>query len=341
MGLKQLTAGVLFGVFIQAASARQPGWVNISDPLVAEVTNSGTAIPWPGDTAGVAVDHATGTLYVDVDNVGLWQSTDHGQTFRRIAAGQISGRAEFDHSLNCDPAGGRMACFLLDGKCGMTLDGGKTWQPFAPMGRNWDYGAVNWSDRHARAIFASRHETGGEMYVSDDAGTSWHFIGKHPEFTSLGIFDPHTLVAGTDAGITRSTDGGETWTNISKFHPVGRVAVYFRGKTWWLAREGLITSQDKGATWQRAGDSPSPTAGWGPLFGKDAKHIIVADFQGFLESSNGGKTWERIVALPPFEGGLVPKLPGEFLSIAWDAKAHLLYASRMGSATYRLQLDGH
>ena len=65
---------------------------------------------------------------------------------------------------------------------------------------------------------------------------------------------------------------------------------------------------------------------------------MVADFQGFLQSTDGGGTWKRIAPLPPFHGGLVPKLPGQFLSIAWDPNANLLYASRMGSATYRLQL---
>lgn len=311
-------------------------WVNISDPVVKAATAAGTPIPWPGNTAGVAVDRTTGAVYLDVCNVGLWQSTDHGRSFQRAAAGQISGRCEFGCALNGDPAGGRMACLLLDGHCGLTLDGGRTWQAFAPMGRNWDYGAVDWSDPQARAIFADRHESGGEMYVSGDAGASWRFIGKHPEFTALGIFDARTLVAGTDAGILRSTDGGTTWTNLSAFHPVGRVAVYFNGRTYWLAREGLITSQDKGATWQAVGAPVD--AGWGPLFGKDARHIVVADFQGVLQSADGGKTWQRIAAWPAFQGGLAPKLPGEFLSLAWDPNADLLYASRMGSATYRLQL---
>lgn len=335
MVLKQLAACAFSIAAIQTSMAAD--WVNISDPLIAEVTKNGP-IPWPGNTAGVAVDRAGGTLYLDVCNVGLWQSTDHGQTFQRLAEGQIGGRCEFGCAINCDPAGKRMACFLLDGKGGMTLDGGQSWQPFAPMGRNWDYGAVDWSDPQARAIFASRHESGGEMYVSSNAGESWHFIGKHPEFTGLGIFDTNILVAGTDAGIMRSTDAGQTWTNISTFHPVGRVAVYFKGQTYWLAREGLIASRDTGLTWKLIG---SPVgAGWGPLFGKNTRHIIVADFNGFLQSDNGGKTWVRIAPLPPFAGGLVPKLPGEFVSIAWDPRANILYASRMGSAAYRLQL-GH
>lgn len=335
---KRLAAGAILAGAILAANkeARAADWVNISDRLITALTNAGMSIPWPGNTAGVAVDRTSGTLYLDVCNVGLWQSTDHGQNFHRVAEGQISGRCEFGYALNCDPAGGRMACLLLDGKCGMTLDGGRTWQPFAPMGRNWEYGAVDWSDPEARAIFADRHESGGEKYVSSDAGASWRFLGKHPEFVGLGIFDDRTLVAATDAGILRSTDGGDTWTKVSNLHPVGRLAVYFRGRTYWLAREGLITSQDKGLTWQPAG-APLD-AGWGPLFGKDERHIMAADFRDFLESDDGGKTWGRIAPLPAFQGGLTPKLPGQFLSIAWDPKANLLYASRMGSATYRLQL---
>jgi photosystem II stability/assembly factor-like uncharacterized protein len=321
-------------VAVSGATAAE--WVNISDPLITSLTNAGMAIPWPGNTAGVAVDRSSGTLYLDVCNVGLWQSSDHGESFHRVAEGQISGRCEFGYALNCDPAGKRMACLLLDGQCGMTLDGGRNWQSFAPMGRNWEYGAVDWSDPKARAIFADRHESGGEKYVSDDAGASWRFIGKHPEFIGLGIFDSRTLVAGTETGILRSTDAGGTWTNISSMHPVGRVAVYFNGRTYWLAREGLITTVDKGLTWQSAG--PPLDAGWGPLFGKDDQQIMVADTHGFLESVDGGKSWNRIAALPPFQDGLVPKLPGQFMSIAWDQNADLLYASRMGSATYRLEL---
>jgi photosystem II stability/assembly factor-like uncharacterized protein len=324
-------------LFVSAqGDANSAGWVNISDPVVRAFTNSGAAIPWPGNTAGVAVDRATGALYLDVCNVGLWRSTDHGNTFSRVAEGQISGRCEFGYALNCDPAGSRMACLLLDGKCGMTLDGGRTWQSFAGMGRNWDYGAVDWRDPQAKAIFAARHESGGEMYLSNDAGASWRFIGKHPEFTAIGVFDASTLAAGTADGILRSIDGGVTWNKVSALHPVGRVAVYFNGTTYWLAKEGILTSRDKGASWQKTGEALD--AGWGPLFGKDARHMVVADFQGFLQTTDGGETWKRIAALPPFQGGLVPKLPGQFLSIAWDPDAGFLYASRMGSGAYRLTI---
>jgi len=312
------------------------GWVNISDPVVAALTNAGVTIPWPGNTGGVAVDRVSGSVCLDVCNLGLWQSTDQGRSFHRIAEGKISGRCEFGYAINGDSAGGRMACLLLDGQGGLTLDGGRTWQPFAQVGRNWEYGAVDWSDPQARAIFADRHESGGEMYLSSDAGATWKFLGKHPEWASLGVFDASTLVVGTTNGILRSTDGGATWAPVSTLHPVGRLAVYFQGLTYSLAQEGLITSGDKGATWQVTGAARE--AGWGPFFGKDARTIVVADTQAFWQTTDGGRTWKRLAPLPPFPGGFAPTVPGQFLSVGWDPQANLLYASRLGNPTFRLQL---
>jgi hypothetical protein len=321
----------------QAASkeAEASDWVNISDPVIAAVTNAGTKIPWPGGTAGVAVDRTTGAVYMILPNLGLWKSTDHGTNFMRVAQGEVSGRSVSGYSMNCDPASSRMACLLLEGKSGMTLDGVR-WQAFASVGRNWEYGAVDWSDPRARAIFADRHESQGEKYVSSDAGGSWKLLGKHPEFTSLGIFDARTLVAGSKDGIVRSTDGGKTWTKISDLHPVGRVAVYFKGLTYWLAKEGLITSIDKGMTWQVMGTAVD--AEGGPLFGKDERHIVVANCHSILKTADGGKTWERIARMISFAGEWVPKLPGVYLNIGWDPAANILYASQLGCPTYRLQL---
>jgi len=70
---------------------------------------------------------------------GLFKSTDRGATFARCDGGKVTGRCETAFALNCDPASSRMACFMLDGKCGMSLDGGQTWQAFKDVGRNWDY----------------------------------------------------------------------------------------------------------------------------------------------------------------------------------------------------------
>ena len=55
---------------------------------------------------------------------GIWKSADQGKTFARADAGEIGGRCETSYALQFDPAGKRLACFMLDGKCAMTADGG-------------------------------------------------------------------------------------------------------------------------------------------------------------------------------------------------------------------------
>jgi photosystem II stability/assembly factor-like uncharacterized protein len=320
------------------ASQTAGQWVNISEKVTGPLIKSGTKITWPGDTAGVAVDPDNGDVYMVITNLGLWKSTDHGEHFSPIAQGQISGRCSFGYCMYPDPAGGgRMACFMIYGKGGMTLDGGKTWKTFASILKNWDFGAVDWSDPRASTLFVIRHEAGGESYLSHDAGSSWDSLGKHPEFKAIGIFGEHTLVAANGKGIARSTDSGKTWTTVSDEHPIGRVAIPFQGKTYWVAERGLIASADDGATWQAVGTPVKATLG--PYFNRDSNHILLADATGFILTNDGGQTWQRIAELPTFKN-LPPHSPASYLSVAWDPKDNILYASRMANPTYRLELKG-
>jgi hypothetical protein len=335
--------GAVAALGVSACAADQPPgqnspWVNISDKVTKPIINSGVKIPWPGDTAGVAVDPDNGDVYLVVTNIGLWKSSDHGEHFNPVAEGKIGGRCSFDHCLYPDPTGGgRMACFMIYGKGGMTLDGGKTWSSFASVGKNWDFGAVDWADPKAQTLFAICHERGGGIYLSDNAGASWTLTGKHPEFTAVGIFGDHSLVTANGKGIARSTDSGKTWKLVSDEHPVGRVAIPFKGQTYWLAKDGLIASADNGVTWKKVGTPVQ--AVWGPMFGKDESQIMLADRKGFILTTDGGQTWKPVADLPTFTQ-LPPHWEGEFLSLAWDAKANILYASRMANPTYRLELGG-
>ncbi len=334
-----LGATVLTVFFTVApAFAEQPpptAWVNISDPIVKQLTDAGKKIAWPGQTAGVAVDSATGDAYMIIPDQGIWKSFDRGTTFSRADNGEIGGRCETGYSINIDPAGGgRLACFMLDGKCAMTLDGGKTWQPFKGVGRNWDFAAVDWSQAEPKAIFAARHESGGEMYYSNDGGKSWKQIDKDLKYTAVGIFDENILLTTKGDGVLRSSDAGTTWEKVSDLQPVGRVMRIFKNTAYWIAKDGLIISTDKGKTWQKQG---SPVeAGWGPYFSDDEKHFVVVGRKGFIETRDGGTTWTPAAPLPPVKE-FDDRRPGWFLNVGWDPKGDVFYASRMGFATYKLQ----
>ena len=57
----------------------------------------------------------------------------------------LAGMREFikADSLAFDPAGGRLACFMLDGKCAITSDAGRTWHTHATgTSRRWARGST-------------------------------------------------------------------------------------------------------------------------------------------------------------------------------------------------------
>jgi photosystem II stability/assembly factor-like uncharacterized protein len=333
-------AGLVLAVLALGAGRppQGPEWKEISAAVLQQLKDENKKLDWPQGTAGVGVDPATGDVFMVVPGQGLWKSADQGKTFARIDGGAIGGRCESSYSLQFDPAGGRLACFMLDGKCAMTADGGKTWDPFAGLGRNWDYAAVDWSGGPVKNILGARHETGGEVFLSSDAGKTWNKLFADPEFEKsggLGIFDATTLVHTMKGrGIQRSTDGGKTWAKISDAQPLGRVVRVRKGVAWWLGREGLLVSRDQGATWTTQGTAVE--ASIGPMFDpKDEKHFAAAGAKGIFESADGGETWKRVMAVLP-EKFDFPK-PGWYTNIDWDPSRGIFYASKMGRGTYRLE----
>lgn len=334
-----LWAMVLGLTFSEAATGQEPQWRSISDTVVAKVAEGGKkAASFERETAGVAVDPMSGDVYMIVNKHGVWKSTDGGKTFARSDGGSVSGRCETSFSLNADPAGKRLACFMLDGKCAWTGDGGATWQAMANVGRNWDFAAVDWSTPDVKNIFAGLHESGGQVLASVDGGKSWKKLFQDKEFDKsggLGIFNARTLVYTQQGkGIQRSTDGGETWTKVSDLEPIGRVAQVLKGTAYWLGREGLLVSKDRGATWTVQGKSAQATIG--PMIDPHNElRIAVAGLKGIARSNDGGQTWTTVVTALP-KGFTMPRA-GWYSNVAWDPGRDVFYASMMGKATYRLE----
>ena len=117
---------------------------------------------------------------------GLWRSSDQGKSWQRVDAQTISGRDETGWATTVDAnAPERMASFSLDGTAGWTLDG-RTWRRFTSLGRNWDFGSVDWSAAVPLTIIAAKHETSppGEVYLTTDGGVK---IGPYLYFFRISI----------------------------------------------------------------------------------------------------------------------------------------------------------
>ena len=292
-------------------------WTNISDATTATVKPG-----YAGPTAGVVADRVTGDVFMVVSDQGLWRSSDHGATFARCDGGAIGGRCETGWALQVDPAGKRLACFMIYGSSAMTTDGGATWSKFKVT--HLDFGAVDWADTGKR-LLAIRHESGGVLTTSDDAGATWKDLDKG--FGGCGVLDHSTFLATKEKepGIFRSTDSGATWTKVSDEKPFAPVPVVVDGAAYWPAGKSLLVSRDKGATWT----AMSAEATHGPVFGKDSTHFIVAGKAGISETLDGGKTWQLAAPLP---AGFTTNRVGP--NYAWDPKANIFYASTMTKPTF-------
>jgi len=297
-------------------------WVAISDGVVAKVKAG-----YPGKTAGVTVDPSSGDVYMVIPDQGMWKSTDKGETFDRVDGKAIGGRCETGFALNFDPAGKRLACFMIYGSTASTDDSGKNWT--ASKVSHLDFGAADWGAT-GKCFLAIRHESGGMLTMTTDTGKTWNDLGK--EFVRVGLFDEKILVCGRKKGLVRSDDGGKTWADVSDVTPPGFVMMVRDDIGYWPTDKGLLVSKDTGKTWDIQG---VPVAAvHGPYWGKKADHMMVVGKDGFQETTDGGKTWKKAAPLPEgFKaGGVGP-------NYAWDSVNDIFYASSMGKDTFRYQRE--
>lgn len=299
-------------------------WAPISESVTSQVKPG-----YAGPTAGVTVDRVSGDVYMVVSDQGLWKSTDHGQNFKRIDDKNIGGRCETGWALNFAPSGQRLFCFMIYGSTAMTPDAGATW--LKSKSSHFDFGAVDWDDT-GRRVLALRHESGGMLATSTDAGATWTDLEKG--FSGLGVLDSKTFLATKtkEKGIFRSIDAGATWTKVYENTPAGAVPVLFQGVAYWCAGSSILVSKDKGASWSALPGDGQVNAVFGPYFGKSEKHFVVVGAKGFYETKDGGATWTLAAPLPPSFG--VGRVGPNY---AWDPNTDIFYASTMTKPTFKYE----
>src|SRR6266487_4635715 len=234
---RAVMAAMLWFAVLSCFSAQAADqWTDISGPLLERLTNNGAKAAWPGGCSGVVVNRTNGDVTIKVVGLGLWRSSDKGRNWRRIDDDTISGRDETGWATSVDQnAPERIASFSLDGSAGWTTDGVK-WKSFTSLGRNWDFGSVDWAAPVPKTIIAAKHETTppGEVYLTQDGGATWrqlsiHLAGKSDRLSMAGVLDATTFIYSNGDGIQRSKDAGGTWTKVSAVNPQTRIPVLFHG----------------------------------------------------------------------------------------------------------------
>jgi photosystem II stability/assembly factor-like uncharacterized protein len=275
---------------------------------------------------------------------GVWRTLDAGITWDPVSdetdmAGSIGAIAVAPADPNVVYVGTGEACPRGNVSPGngmwKSTDAGRTWSR-AGLPEAGQVGAVVVHPRDENLlyvaalghIFGPNEERG--VYRSKDGGATWERILHRDENTGAVdvVMDPsnprilyaalwqvrrmpHTLESGgPGSGIFKSTDGGDSWTEISGNDgfpegPLGRIGIAVSpanpDRVWAMVeaeRGGLFRSEDAGETWRRVNDDRNlRQRAWyyTHVYADPANQNTVYVLNvGFHKSVDGGESFERI-----------------------------------------------
>ncbi|MEO0558719.1 MAG: glycosyl hydrolase, partial [Bacteroidota bacterium] len=249
------------------------------------------------------------TWYVAVGSGGVWMTSNSGTTWTSLFDGQASYSTG---SIALDPqnpntvwvgtgenVGGRHAAYG-DGIYRST-DGGRTWEnrglkESERLSTIWIHPEN--SDVVLVAAQGPMWSSGGErgLYRTEDGGETWTLVlgggdwtgatdlvvdPRDPDVMYAATWDRHRTVAaymggGPGTGIHKSTDGGQTWTELTRGLPtsnMGKIGlaispqnpdVVYAAIETDLRTGGLWMSENRGASWRKMSDAVA--GGTGPHY---------------------------------------------------------------------------
>ena len=168
-----LTSGLV--LLLLAVPANSAEWQEMTKEWLKKLE------PGYGGLSGVAVDHATGDVYVNVSDRGVYRSTDQGQTWKLLGDKQFKGRTEQPGCLLIDPVGKGKRLLLATvygAPIGLIPTTGGNWKFLDPRSSHVDWCSIDWSDSGGKFILALKHESGGLLIASRDGGKTFEDVGK-------------------------------------------------------------------------------------------------------------------------------------------------------------------
>lgn len=167
--------------------------------------------------------------------------------------------------------------------------------------------------------------SGGQVYLTKDGGETWNIqtplAGDNIDFTDVWFIDQkhgwlagyQILVAGESLRplLFETTDGGESWKELSLIADIQPSSVCFVGDEGWLTGSRrivkgesvtlvgvLLRTSDGGKQWSPVQFGPGQ-----PSFGRvrfnDKEHGWLDGGDSLYRTEDAGKTWNVVLSLPP------------------------------------------
>lgn len=253
----------------------------------------GAAAPVAADPAWAHVHNLTlaGDELLIGTHEGLWAQR-RGQPARRVSeqSFDVMGFAAAESAMYASGHPGRGMDAPADLGLQVSTDNGVTWSPVSLEGQV-DFHRL----RAVGTVVAGLSAHDGRFLRSTDSGSTWADLGTPALFDfAVDPADPDLLVATSQAGPVRSTDGGRTLTPIPDTPLLAFLA--WTGPTLYaIAADGTLhTSTDTGTTWTQVGQ----LAGTPRALAADGSHVVALAGTTVVESTDGGRTFTpRITGL--------------------------------------------
>ena len=287
--------------------------------------------------------------YMGTTGGGLWKTDDGGQNWRPVTDGQI-GSASIGAVQVCETNSDIV--YMGTGETQLrgniqqgdgaykSTDGGETWehiglketQNIARIRIHPENCDIAWAAAFGKHS-ADNPERG--VYKTTDGGATWQRVLYKSDKAgatdiSVDVTNPDVIYAsiweawrrswgmssgGEDSGLWKSTDGGESWTEITgniglAEGPVGKIGVAVSpanpNRVWVLIEHepdgGVWRSDDAGATWERVNDERKlrQRAFYYTRVYADPndEDVMYALNTGLYRSRDGGETFPRGIQVP-------------------------------------------
>ena len=321
-----------------------------SNPSVVAVDNKGLVAAVGEGEAEVCAEYLTlracakAAINTTHSGINQWTQSREGQKLGIMS------------DIAIDPRHSNMVYAATQGgKIFKSVDNGQGWTDISYGLRGDAVNTLRAANKDVLFAGAFQH-----IYCSWGGGLNWYLIAETNNTTNL-VFDSmsaDTIYAGSDAGMSKSVDGGKTWaemntgltyTKVPKdalvMNPLNPEILYVIARDERLLNAKVFKTTNGGERWHEIGSGLPGTARCLAIDALNPKALYVGtEYNGIFKTTNAGATWQELSG-SPHENNLVIKVDPKNSDVIYVGNGGGgVYESRDGGASWRAlftQLTNH